>query len=387
MRLAARFPQLRWHNGAENPVTDSYGLYDRVDIAYVAGGRAGLRAHFPQIAQLLAGGRVATGNWEIPLGLLHLLGVGSPARLEDDTYYLRLAVQDGALVWHFSGSRGSEKIIPVIFKERNHMTSNGPTIAPGVIMNSIQLTAWPVSLAIPELQFTFTQLPHADMWQQEQALLAGVVRQCPPSETFAVDRYMSIMYYLDSQRKHRLLLALNNRANVQFIQALKQGKQGKAGAIILYALATDEPLEGPATPAGVYRVRLVLPNTSASPYLDLATPDMQRVAAWGAASHPLQPLETNIPFENTDYSSIGTGFNLPLHSGFAGVEVEHFFQAAQQHSFPFVFKVSGIFNDAAVKAIKSAYPDIADLLTKDYVSRNFPIGRDWARGRMGIRVP
>lgn len=347
-RLVTRFPNLHVDGGRgtsysrDNKVDYIIGFEDIATADY----RQALRVHLPQLAHILAGGTGDTGNWEIPVGVLQLAGITSPTGLADDVYYLHLAPAKGnILVWRFSGSRGTDVDVPVTFKAGHYWISNGGLLErsggetiehPGQISEYIGkylLADWPDAQK-PYLEFRVNGPQELALWQEERVMVAEVARQCAGVPDLSLRYPNDQYYYLDADRKHRLMIAWNQDAGRQLAQVSDLTKNGRGGTVTLAVINTELPLADPPAPAGIYLLRLVLPAGGKSPSLELGTPGNQRVPAWGGSS---RILLAGKPDDNGGGHSFGNGLTMPQRYG--RVEIECRLGSVYNGAFPFTFKV------------------------------------------------
>jgi len=347
-RLAISFPNLHLDGGRgtscsrDNKVDYIIGFEDITKADY----RQALRAHFPQLAHLLAGGTGDTGTWDIPVGVMQLAGITSPSGLADDVYYLRLAPAKGnILVWRFSGSRGTDVDVPVTFnKAWPHLfpssgmlqQAGSETIEhPGgknEYIGKYLLVDWPVTQK-PYLEFRVNGPQELALWQEERVMLAEVARQCAGVPELSLRYPNDQYYYLDADRKHRLMIAWNQDAGRQLAQVSDRAKTERGAAVILAVINTELPLADPPAPAGIYLLRLVL-LAGKSPFLEMSTPGNQRMPTWGA---PSRILLAGKPDDNGGGHSFSNALNMPRRYG--RVEVECRLGSVYNGAFPFTFKV------------------------------------------------
>ena len=97
----------------------------RCTISICHGLRGRLRVHFREIAQAMAGRRVA-GEWEIPLACLLVDGIQASPPLPADVYYVRLIAANGAVSWRLTGALGHEADFPLRYDDQLGLGNGGP---------------------------------------------------------------------------------------------------------------------------------------------------------------------------------------------------------------------------------------------------------------------
>ncbi len=170
------------------------------------------------------------------------------------------------------------------------------------------------------------------------------------------------MYYLDPARKHRLLVAINRRCGAQLCHLVELARQGQGGSATVAVVATDLSLAHPQAPSGVYLLRLVQPAGTSASHLELCTPDLRSVAAWGAPSR-LQISELD---KEADMEEASMGCNplfMPANAG--AVLLDYGPLRARSNTFPVQFRVTG---------------------RPDDKSTQFP-GKLWAGGMIFVKKP
>ncbi|MDO8681867.1 MAG: zf-HC2 domain-containing protein [Armatimonadota bacterium] len=390
-RLAARFPDARWQpSELISEVSKTKGMRFSCTIAPVSGLRDGLREHFVDIAQAMAGERIDSENWEIPVCLIQVNGIATTPELPGDVYYVRLIPKDGAVVWRLSGSTGSQADYPLdIRTDKGHISwamgiaQEGSTIyTPNdkvKYMKSIWLYEWPGD-AKPALSLSMDLDNQAALESQkdERAMLSEVARRVPKGVDW--EHGSSDLLYLDRDRKHRFLIAWNDDAGRQLCRLSDLAKQGRGGSAILGALATDVPLEEPKVGMGIYLLSFVLRSDSKTPRLELTTPDIQNVASWGA---PALALRNSKPEKDEGGGSSWIPDSLP---GYGTVNIHYSTKVAYsddssyQRTFPFLFQVTGRPDDRSTRKISRNTPTGASASVRT------PTGV-WAQGLIRVRKP
>jgi len=341
-RLATRFPNIclsGMHNTRSNP--DPYvGRVIGYENSSSYSFRQTMVTHLPQIAQILAGG-LSEETWELPLGVVQLTGITDPPGLVDDVYYLRLVPKGNAFAWRFTGSRGNEVEIPVSFQ------SPGPrsmTEARGAIwslpmqqysstgVNHLFTTPgfiswWPGAMK-PVLALRVVNGPRElPIWRDKRAMFTRLVRSCAGVPGLTLTYSQSNQFYLDPQRKYRMMIAWNDDAGRQLLRLSRQ----TGGSVLLGAIATERPLAKPAAAAGAYLVRFVQP-AGKPPHLELTTPGRKPVAAWGGASCIL-------PDKPELRSMDESGYSLRIPSESDPMTLQYDFASASNGAFPVQFAV------------------------------------------------
>jgi len=306
--LAARFPDLRLGGSSgyrsETSCKGFIGYYAEEGLV---GWRDGLREHFGDIARALAGGE-PEGSWEIPISIIQVRGIIDPVALPADTYYVRLALTDGRLVWRLTGAGGDSAELPVLL-EKSPGSSGDGTSESRVRLESVgapidqsgwelgwRVLNWPGKLKLTA-RLKVRAVPIPEMYPEKTSVLADLARQVAGVDGLEVENGVppsdGHLLYLDPQRKHWVFHIWNRKAREQLSQAGKTGSSGSPARAAMGAISTNVPFGTPAMPRGVYVVWRVQPGGHAKPYVEISTPDGKRSARlldWTGDEHPGSPL-------------------------------------------------------------------------------------------------
>ncbi len=268
--------------------TDGWWLYDAV----ICGISKGLRDHFTDIAQAMAGGTVDGGDWEIPVAIIQVSGIESEPQLPADVYYLRVVPKGGTVVWRLTGSMGGAADFPLVARRTDlHGSSFSETssksfrrIVTHRILKSgkreeeclMLLTDWPGEYKPSLLVKLSTHLnpPSSD----DQELLDAI-------EELGMTASPLDIRYLDPERSRRVLVGWSKSAGKEIGRAYQQAQSGRRARAQVGAFGTDAPIDAPDLAPGAYRLYLVFPGGRAKPYFEIESGATKRLEASGPDGH------------------------------------------------------------------------------------------------------
>lgn len=299
-RLATRFPHLRGEQGTLAHLNNANGSVSLFGTMTDTRLRDGIRLHAAEIAQAMAGVKIANGNWEIPVGFVSLSRVTSPIQLPADTYYVSLVPSNGSLVWRFIGASGEQAQLSLT--SGKHENWYGGPLATfrrnGITDVGLEIVDWPGDP--PQLTLKVGAVFPVKRHRDEQEMLSRVSK--------AIGRTLGShkLLYLDPARKRRFLIVWYPDSGAQFTRLFDLLKERRSGAADVGAFVTDEPLTEPAAPAGIYTLRLISPGASQTPRWAIVAQARQ---SDGKSSAWLRPLPTTGARGeiNSDHSSIPGG--------------------------------------------------------------------------------
>ena len=293
--LAARFPDLRLGGGGGNAWSLDKGFIGYYAEEPLVGWRDGLREHFGDIARALAGGE-PEGSWEIPISVIQVRGIVDTVALPADTYYVRLALTQGRLIWKLTGARGDSAEMPVLLEKSGasdggtsafsreyqselHLESTGAAVDQSGWKIAWRLLNWPGRLK-PTARFTFRTVPISQLNPEKTSALSDLARQVAGVAGLEVENGVTglggNLIYLDARRTHWVFQIRNRKAAEAFSQARKLEASGNPARAAVWAINMGVPLGDPALPRGVYVVWWVLPGGHGKPYIEISTPDDKR---------------------------------------------------------------------------------------------------------------
>lgn len=285
-RLSKRFPEADAANayGITSNTTDGSILTQRFGIAGVSGLRKAFRAHFQEIAQVLAGGSVES-EWEMHVGYLLVDGIVGPSQLPAGVYYLRLVSTKGRIVWRLSGSDGSDLDSPVVFVDKDALTQGSGMSGGGGTERlqyalstrnattpqlTVMLGDWPGKFK-PALSLQVRGVLVSDVHRNDQPLISDLNRAVSGLTGFANNS--PDVQYLDPGRRHRLLVKWSDEAGNDLCRLSDRAKKGHGGSAILGVVAVDTSFIEPKLPAGAYLLRFVLPTPQKMARFELVAAD------------------------------------------------------------------------------------------------------------------
>lgn len=347
-RLASVRPGLRVESDTVNAYSTSIERCGyRIWVAAVRGLTDGLQAHFGDIAQAVAGGDADSGGWEIPVAIVRLDGITTAPELPADTYLLRLVSTRGRLAWRLSGSTGAHADYPFSI-DRPHASSSGyndsaagpirltTTSFPSQprLTMTLRFTDWPGEIG-PALNLDLRGIPMAESEKDKLAMLSQVIRTVGRSSTLDLRHGMSDLLYLDSSRRHRLLIAWNAEAGRQLCRLSDYANAGRVGSVVLGVVSTDSRLNEPSAEPGTYLLVLALPRRGSKPHLEIATPDGRAAASGSAPSHAL------LNRRSTDHATRFSAWAPESLPGHKQIVLSYALHPAEGDSFAFRFMVQG----------------------------------------------
>lgn len=349
-RLAAKFPDLRTLSG------ESYGsgrvsgrrTESRYGLSPLVGFRSGLREHFADIAEAMAGGTADSGYWEIPVGVMHASGIISTPQLPADTYYVQLVCQGGAIVWRLNATRGGQVEYPLVTRTDDFGSHSlrplcGRQISRrrgGMDVVDIQelVTDWPGKIK-PALEITVGYVSI----EPELAIRDRAVGLAPAVTGLALQNEHCEVSYLDPEKRHHLVVIWRSDSVKQLCDLFEGTKLGQGGSVTLGVLETDVPLEEPVLPAAAYLMRFVISDPSKAPRLEIASAGRR-----GAPAYALRKrrLETE-----ADPSRGGAWIPDP-GEGYGRVGLSCDTVNADGNAFPLRVQVVGLPDDLSTRTVK-----------------------------------
>jgi predicted anti-sigma-YlaC factor YlaD len=307
--------------------------------------------HFQDVAQVMAGGRIEGGNWEIPFGVILTHDLESVPGLSGDIFYVRLVPKDGTIVWRFSGLDGSQADIPFATgKYDNYSGHSGYSTGQVVDISTTSLdngaktnlmfkiSTWPGELK-PILSLTMGSTPMSESHKDEYAMLNTLSREVrKPLSDFKNMKGNSTLLYLDRERKHRILIAWCDTGR-ELCRLNDLIRQGRGGSATLGAISTDMPLSEPNIGPGIYLLRIVTPDASQSPHFEITMPDMRYVSEWNGRSFALTNGQPKEPCAVK--GSWALTLQAPYRRNNSNVQLGYETSSARRGGFPFGFNVTG----------------------------------------------
>ena len=317
---------------AVGPTGGSVGGYDcdgvaryRFKMSVLPGLRRGLRLHFQEIAQSIAGGSV-DGEWEIPVACVLVDGIEASRPLPAGVYYVRLVASQGMVAWWVSDSAGHQADFPV-FYDKQTSGSGGSWHSSGGSVEfterhprqvTLHLADWPGELK-PSLHLKLNGTPLSELSHGDQPLLGQV--QGLVSGVSGFDDRSPDATYLDPQRRHRLIVKWNDDAGKELCRLCELVKGGQGGSAILAAVATDSSFEEPKLPAGAYLLRLTLAGPDRLPRLELGTADSPAASRYVLERGTVENLSAGSSWEPQMPRGCSA---VDLHYGLVGTESDAF---------------------------------------------------------------
>lgn len=250
----------------------------------------GLNRHFSDIAQAYAGGETRS-NWKLPAFFIYIYGAKQPVELPKDLYFVWLVSKDGKLAWRLCGSSGIEADVPVVFGSLDNKCNAGGNCSsidctsvdysydsrPDACELTVRLSDWPGDRK-PALGLKLNSLPAEEADKAKFEACNELIRQVSGIDGLTLARPRSSLLYLDEEGKHRIYTAWNTKAGIQLCKLSDAIKRGIGGSVIIGAINVDVPLTEPKAKPGTYLLNMVASGKSKSPYIELVTPDMRKVA-------------------------------------------------------------------------------------------------------------
>ncbi|MCX6343739.1 MAG: zf-HC2 domain-containing protein [Armatimonadetes bacterium] len=290
--LAIRFPGARIAGGYGSSSSSDAGKIGFVSSSSAERLQAGLRAHFSEIALALAGGET-DDNWEIPVGFMQVDGIIDPVNLPADTYYIRLVSNGGKLVWRLSGAKGSDTDLPLSASKRDPKVNQSggsfsltgsfevrcKQLEEGRLPATWVLLNWPGESQFA-LRLGLRAVSPMERNADKYTTLKDIARQTAGVNGLniadAIKNLSGTMLYLDSQRKHWILVTWNNGIDKPFTRVRELHQQGSTGSAVMGAVSINTPLKEPKLSSGVYLLWWVWPGRSKVGHWEITTPDMHK---------------------------------------------------------------------------------------------------------------
>lgn len=346
----------------------------------------GLREHFREIARVVAGGKIDSRGWDIPMCVIQLYGKTLDQGVSNDIYLVRLVPKGDTIVWRLNGSEGGEIDFPFVLEEHDekvwgnsgqaveftgyHRVEHGKEIS----SEKLKLTCWPGRLK-PTFVLSVEAAPPMGNRKLEADALARAMKQIPRVKGLDLRQGETDLLYLDRARKHPLLIAWSKEAGRELCRLSDSVKRGQGGAAVIGAVATDMPLEQPRAEAGVYLIRLVLPDSAATPYLELVTPDMRPLPGLSRLPSALEAAILKVEA----YGEAGwCPDSLP---GCGTMDLSYVRMSEDGDAFPLGFRIKGRPDDRSTRERNVKEPD-GSVSTH----RGTP-EKVWAEGLIRIRKP
>ncbi len=378
-----KFPELHWGGDMSGGTsTQVNGIEIRSSVGSMLDIKSGIRDHFVDIVQAMAGDRVDSDGWEMQVGFIQTSTILADRNLPGDVYLIRLICKDGGIVWNLTGSSGAELELPFINsfpKDSRRIGSSGSCgEGGGELLKyshkgwhdmedfSLKIACWPGDIK-PTLNLTLEGVPRTTTQPEIDDLMAQITRQTTKIPGYENSSYGNLLY-LDRSRKHEIVICWNKNVDKDMSRLLDNLKQHNGGSVILGAIATNSLLEEPKLPAGVYLLKLIATDNARKPYIELISPNADAINI-ALRSTPTTRLER----KNTDYNS-NWGVDMP--PGYSAINLCYGVTSAEQGSFSFHFGVEGDPNDPSMLVKK----------------RNNGIDRSnsdkaWAEGYIRVKEP
>lgn len=277
-RLAYRFPSIKIAGGTESRNATNAGFEFEVAVTDVEGFDKGIHDHLSEIMQATAGERVDGGEWEIPAAVVSISNDATYPKLPKDAYVVSLASRNGVLVWKFAGSLGAEVDVPLCFRYENIKVApaeqsisvvNIKYTAAGFVAELLAY-AWPgPTKAVINIVANVTQ--KSSEYIEASRWLSVVRKEMPIVDSFPTIGNDAIPLCLGPDRKNKFVILWNKNAGDDLSSLWNSSKHGKGGSVLLGLITSDVPLIEPAAPKGLYLLKLVVPNGTGKPHIELVT--------------------------------------------------------------------------------------------------------------------
>jgi|GEM_PF-4556196 len=359
-RLAARFPEVRiisgeatGSSGGSEDTSDSIGNYY---IIPTVGCSQGMRDHFADLAQVIAGGTIDSPEWEIPVAILQVSGTKSIHSLLSDVYFVRLASKNGTIVWRFTGSLGTEadlplateKLTPIASSRLSGESNHVRTDYDEKLFETRGLSYWPGELK-PIFTLEILGRPKTEIWRDRYTAFTKVTKIVPQTLGSLYKIADTHLSYLDASRTNIMFVAWNANAGAQLSKLQKGAKRGYGGSVIIGALLSSVPLLEPVCEKGIYLIRFVIPAHSESPHLEISTVDNRVVSAWNASSKTIadpKKGEIDINGGSTD------NYRATMPPGIGSVFFQFTTTPVKNGGFNILFQVVGMPDDKSTLPMK-----------------------------------
>lgn len=344
-RLSKRFPNLRWSGdvgGGTN--TQENGIEIRASVGSMANIKSGVRDHFVDIVQAMAGDRVDSDGWEMPVGFIQTSTILTNRKLPGDVYLIRLICKGGSIVWNLTGSNGTELELPFFnsfSRDSKRFSSSGDggsgllnyshTSWHDITNFSLKIACWPGDMK-PTLNLTLEGVPRTTTQPEIADFMTQITNQTAKMQGYQNSYYGNLLY-LDRNQKHGIVICWNKNADKDISQLLDNLKQGKGGSAMLGAVATDSSLEEPKLPAGVYLLKLIASDNTKKPYIEIIRPNVNGIKI-ALRSTPMTRLEK----KSVEFNNISTH---EISLAYGKMNLCYGVKSAEQGSFSFHFGIMG----------------------------------------------
>ncbi len=258
--LEKRFPDLRYGGARAGGDSSVNGIRYRLMCAEAPGVKQSVAEHFVDIVKGATGGSTVR-DWEFPVGYMLIDGIAGPVSVPPDFYFVRMVSESGRLSWRLDGARGTVARLPVVLEPFSKIFRSGGSSEFGSLFNRHELGAsgpqrvvfgikdWPGDEK-PVMEFAEpgTSLAHAEDGRAAEQMrrdLAGIPGfGGSPSVT-----------YLDSGRRHWLLVQWSDAAGQALADSLARLKAGGSASAVFGAISINVPSSDPVLAPGTYLLR------------------------------------------------------------------------------------------------------------------------------------
>ena len=335
--LGNRFPYLRkGGNGGSSESSDkriSYGL----GLTDLTNTKVSLKKHFEELLLSYAGDQINSNDWEIPIAIIHFTTGSVNPRLPIDVYYLRIVPANGKLVWRFSGSRGNQINMPIIWKKKISDKYNylklGDLRVSGSLRYGVDLKTKSTKIiclqnwagfnptCVIELQGIPTAISHKNANE-----MAATLPISYRTGDFDASKSSPELLNLDQSRKKKLLINWNYNSGFEIYKLIDSGK---SGYVDVAAIVSDQPLIQPDINYNSYILRVELQSSKNKPIFKIIPIRNQVITK---ESFTLQ--------NNKD--SANRGWYPQVPKGRSDIRVIYGISPAENGSMPLAFGISGI---------------------------------------------
>ncbi len=350
-RLSARFPDARvaLAGSTSGSCASGAGTFYRFGVSLAPGAREALRAHFQEIAQVLAGGKT-TADWEIPFCYLFTYGIADKPNLRGQAFYVRLVSSGGKLAWRLADAEGGSADVPLALVDSEPaslMRGAGSFggLGDGFVLATcsrddrstpvltIVFGDWPGRLK-PAFRVKTKAVPLSEARAHDEPMLGDVLQQTSLVRGLDLKNPDPRVLYLDPDRRHRIMLLWNTAEAGKRMSRMRKTPRG--GRVLMGVVATDVGWQQPALPAGVYLLWWVQSASLSGRYWEVTSPD-ESLRVRLSALPPGLTREERRSYEMGS-RNFGQSFSTPLRDD---ASLDFIAGVAGGSSFRFGFTVNG----------------------------------------------